>query len=106
MKKALILAFVCCLPAAAQSPRPYEFELTPGCMWNKSQGTCVITNRHKTPITCKVAVRGKTFNQLKVGSTRIVVINAGEFNNSAKVFSPPEDLLTYVSATADCTMNK
>ena len=66
MKKILLtLAVVCSLPAAAQPSRPYEFELNPGCISSPSRATCVVSNKFKEQIECKVAISGSTAKGIK-----------------------------------------
>ena len=102
MKRALLsLLIACSLPAVAQSSRPYQFEPNPGCMWSKNHGTCVVNNKFKAPITCTISITGLTMRGIKLGNTRKVEIGAGR-TEGVSVFSPKEDVLIHVNATADC----
>ena len=103
MKK-ILLAFValCALPATAQSGRPFEFELTPGCISNKARATCVVVNRYRGDISCKIAISATTFHGRIVSNVRTVQILGGKFDDSAKLAVPEGDVIIDVRATADC----
>jgi hypothetical protein len=77
-------------------------ELTPGCLWNKSAGRCVIKNNFNDSIECEITVTGKTFRGVTIGNTRKVVVHAKMFDDSTKVFAARGDVLTHVKAHAEC----
>jgi len=101
MKKIIAILSAFALPAFADDARPYEFEVTPSCVWNKNVGVCAVHNQFKDQIECKVSILGKSFKGLTIGNTRVVVIPSQRFMD-VKVFVPEGDILTYVSGTADC----
>jgi hypothetical protein len=90
------------LPVLSQPSRPYEFEVVPGCIMKKDVGRCVVQNKLGAPIECMITIDGRTLRGFQLGSTRTVVIQAGYYDDSARVYAAKNDVLVHVSATADC----
>lgn len=102
MKKILMtIAVLCALPAGAQSSRPFDFELSPGCMWTAERAACVVKNQYQAPITCKIDLHAKTFTGPGVKTAKTLAIPPGSFE-IIRVFSPPNNVLTHVGGHADC----
>ena len=101
--KITLIALLFAVPALANDARPYQFEVEPGCVWNKNEGRCVVQNRFKDQIKCTITVSGKTEKGLKVGNTHLVSIPAKQYNDQARVYAKEGDALVSVTATADCT---
>jgi len=101
MKKIIAILSAFALPAFAQDTRPYDFEVTPSCVWNKNVGVCAVHNQYKDQIDCKVSILGKSFRGVTIGNTRQVVIPAQRFMD-VKVFAPEGDLIVDVRGSADC----
>ena len=101
MKRIMAILAIVSTTAVAQPSRPFDFELEPGCMWTKERAACVVNNRYKAPITCQVDISARTFVGRGVNTSRKVVIPAGSFE-TIRVFSPPNNVLTYVGGVAEC----
>ena len=101
MKKFIALLTAFALPVMANDVGPFEFEITPSCIWNKNTAVCIVHNQYNNLITCTVSIQAKSLKGITTGNTRQLVISAQKFMD-VKVFAPEGDAIIAVSGFADC----